>query len=102
MLLHRLERERVVQEVDLVHQGDLLQPLARQVVPPGEPVDDERVAGLERQVERLVEDPRGRELVRLAPVADGPEPAEERLERARPVLLGGEQQADRMARSPCA
>ena len=46
VLLHRLERERVVQQVDVVHQRDLLQPLARHRVPPAEPVDHERVARL--------------------------------------------------------
>src|SRR5205807_4363835 len=50
VLLHRLERERVVQQVDLVHQGDLLQPLAREVVPPREAVDDEGVRSEERRV----------------------------------------------------
>jgi hypothetical protein len=53
VLLHRLERERVVEQVDVVHQRDLLQPLARVVVPVREPVDDEVVARLVAQVERL-------------------------------------------------
>ena len=33
-----------------------------------------------------------------AAVAHGPEPAEDGLERAGPVLLGGQQEADQMAR----
>ena len=53
VLLHRLERERVVEQVDAVHQRDLLDPLARDVVPVREPVDDERVARAHAQVERL-------------------------------------------------
>jgi len=57
VLLHRLERERVVQQVDVVHQRDLLQPRARQVVPPRQPVDHQRVPGLRSEVERLVADP---------------------------------------------
>ena len=66
MLLHRLERERVVQHVDVVHQHDLLQPLARQGVPPAEPVDHERVARSVAEVERLVRHPLDVEGVRLA------------------------------------
>ena len=96
VLLHRLERERVVQEVDVVHQRDLLQPLARDGVPPAEPVDHERVAGLRAQVERLVRDPLGRQLVRLAAVLDRADLGEQVLERARPVLLGAEQESDQM------
>ena len=72
MLLHRLERERVVEQVDVVHQGDLLQPLARQVVPPGEPVDHERVARLRAQVERLDHDPLDRQLGRSPRQRIGP------------------------------
>ncbi len=41
VLLHRLERERVVHEVHVVHQSDLLQPLPRDVVPVREAVDHE-------------------------------------------------------------
>ncbi len=96
VLLHRLERERVVQEVDLVHQRELLQPLARHLVPPGEPVDDQRVARPVAEVERLVDDPLGRELVGLAAPADRPEPGEQGLEGPRPVLLGREEQPDQV------
>ena len=95
VLLHRLERERVVQQVDVVHQRDLLQPGARQVVPPREPVDHERVARPVAQVERLVDDPLGAQLVAV----DRAEPRDERLERGGPVLLGAEQQADHVLRS---
>ena len=42
VLLHRLERERVVEQVDVVHQRHLLQPFARERVPPPDPVEDER------------------------------------------------------------
>ena len=69
VLLHRLERERVVEQVDVVHQHRLLHPLARDLVPPAEPVDDELVARLRAEVERLVRDPLGAEDVRLALVA---------------------------------
>ena len=48
VLLHRLERERAVEQVHVVHQRDLLQPLARVVVPVREPVDDQVVARLGR------------------------------------------------------
>ena len=96
VLLHRLERERVVEQVDVVHQRDLLQPLARDRVPPAEPVDHERVARLRAQVERLVRDPLGRQLVRLAAVLDRADLGEQVLERARPVLLGAQQESDQV------
>ena len=57
VLLHRLERERAVEQVHVVHQRDLLQPLARVVVPVRQPVDDQRVPGPVAQVERLDGDP---------------------------------------------
>ena len=96
VLLHRLEGERVVEQVDVVHQRDLLQPLARDRVPPAEPVDHERVARLRAEVEGLVRDPLGGQLVRLAAVLDRADLREQVLERARPVLLGAEQEADQM------
>ena len=82
VLLHRLERERVVQQVDVVHQRDLLQPRARQVVPPRQTVDHERVPRRGAEVERLVDDPLGRELVAV----DRPETARRapRTRRASP------------------
>ena len=98
VLLHGLERERVVEQVDVVHERHLLQPLARQVVPPGEPVDDEPEAGGGSEVEGLVPDPLRRELVRLAPMADRPDAAEEGRERRRPILFGCEQQPDLVPR----
>ena len=55
--------------------------------------------GFEAEVERLVQDSGRVQLVRLAAVPDRAEPAEDGLERARPVLLGGEQEADQVA--PC-
>ena len=70
VLLHRLEREGIVQEVDVVHQRGLLQPLARDEVPVRETVDDEGVARLGSEVEGLDRDPLRRELVRSAPVLD--------------------------------
>ena len=89
VLLHRLERERAVEQVHVVHQRDLLQPLARDEVPPGEAVDHEVVARLVAQVERLDGDPLGRDAVgRAGGVLDRAEAAQQRLERARPVLLG--------------
>ena len=74
MLLHRLERERVVEEVHLVHQRELLQPLAGDVVPPREPVDDQLVARPVTEIERLVDDPFRDELVRLTGPPHGAEP----------------------------
>ena len=96
VLLHRLEGERVVEQVDVVHQRDLLQPLARDGVPPAEPVDHERVARAVTEVERLVHDPLAGELVRLAAVLDRTDAAEEVLERGGPVLLGAEQEPDQV------
>ena len=97
VLLHRLERERAVEQVDVVHQRDLLQPLAREVVPVGEPVDDEVVARLGAQVERLHRDPLGGQAV-LGPrrVGDRADAGDEGLEGGRPVLLGAEQHADQV------
>src|SRR5207237_753899 len=74
VLLHRLEREWVVQQVDVVHQRALLDPLAREVVPPAEPVDDQLVARLRAQVERLVGDALAAEGVTLATVLDRRQP----------------------------
>ena len=99
VLLHRLEGERVVQEVDVVHQRDLLQPLARHRVPPAEPVDHERVARAVAEVEGLVEDPLARQLVRLAAVLDRADAADQVLEGRGPVLLGAEQQSDQVRAS---
>ena len=98
VLLHRLERERAVEQVHVVHQRDLLEPLARQVVPVGEPVDDEVVARLVAQVERLHRDPLGgrRGAWRRSASSTGPSRAIERLEGGRPVLLGAEQQPDQV------
>ena len=66
VLLHRLERERAVEQVDLVHHGHLLQPFPGDVVPVREPVDDQVVAGLVTQAERLDGDPLDVEGVRAA------------------------------------
>ena len=57
VLLHRLERERAVQQVHAVHQRDLLQPFPGHVVPVGEPVDDQVVPRPVAQPERLDGDP---------------------------------------------
>ena len=98
VLLHRLERERVVRQVHVVHQRDLLDPLARHVVPVGEAVDDERVARAHAQVERLDRHALGGDRVLLAGVVDrsGGGARDERLERLRPVLLRAEQEADQV------
>ena len=74
MLLHRLERERAVEQVHVVHQRDLLEPFAREVVPVGEPVDYELVAGAVSQVKRLDRDPLGGDPVAVpGVVGDRPE-----------------------------
>ena len=57
VLLHRLERERAVEQVGAVDQRGLLQPLARVVVPVGEPVDDQAGADRVDEVERLDRQP---------------------------------------------
>src|SRR4029450_10715324 len=95
VLLHRLEGERVVEQVGPVHQGDLLEPFPRVVVPVGEAVDDQGVADGLAQVEGLDGDPLGGHLVGLAVELDaGGELAEVLLERGRPVVLGPGQQAE--------
>src|SRR5215207_6166849 len=97
VLLHRLEGERVVEQVGPVHQGDLLEPFPRVVVPVGEAVDDQGVADGLTQVEGLDGDPLGGHLVGLAVELDARgEPAQVLLERGRPVVLGPEQQADQV------
>jgi hypothetical protein len=98
VLLHGLERERAVEQVHVVHQRDLLQPLARDVVPVGEPVDDEVVAGRVAQVERLDGDPLDVEGVLLPRAgAHRSHAAHDRLEGGGPVLLGAEQQPDQVS-----
>jgi hypothetical protein len=77
---------------NVVHQRDLLQPLARDVVPVRKPVDHQVVAGLGAQVERLDGDSLDVEPVLLATAgAHRPHPAHDRLEGGGPVLLGAEQ-----------
>ena len=95
MLLHRLERERAVEQVHIVHERDLLQPLTGVVVPVRQPVHDKLVARPVTQVERLDREPFDLDAVALAALPrDRPEAGDQRLERHRPVLLGAEQQAD--------
>ena len=65
VLLHRLERVRAVEQVHVVHHRDLLQPLPRVVVPVREAVDDEVVARLLAQRERL--DRHALDVERVAP-----------------------------------
>jgi hypothetical protein len=87
VLLHRLEGERAVEQVDVVHQRHLLQPLAGQVVPPREAVDDEPVARAGAEVERLDRDPlAGEVMARAVGPAELAQPAEQRLERGRASL----------------
>jgi hypothetical protein len=97
VLLHGLERERGVEQVDVVHQRDLLEPLARVVVPVREPVDDQAGARFCPERERLDGQALGGE--HMPPprvVADRADAGQQELERARPVLLGAEQQANQM------
>src|SRR5437660_1330236 len=59
------------------------------------PVDDQRVPRLVPQVERLDGDPhRAQRVAVTGVVGHRPQPPEQRLERARPVVLGAEQQPD--------
>ena len=90
VLLHRLERERVVQQIHVVDERHLLQPRTREVVPPRQPVDHQRIPRCRAKIERLVDDPLGHEPV---PV-DRPETRDERLECRGPILLGAEEEAD--------
>ncbi len=66
VLLHRLEGERAVEQVGVVDERGLLEPLARVVVPVGEAVDDELGAHRLAQVERLDGQTLARQLVRHA------------------------------------
>ena len=97
VLLHRLERERIVHEIDVVHERGLLDPFARVVVPVSKAVDDERVARPHPQVEGLYRDPLGGEGVRL-PLErhPAPGPADDGLECAGPVLFRAEEQPDQV------
>ncbi len=95
VLLHRLEGEGAVEQVGVVHQRGLLEPLARVVVPVGEAVDDELGAHRLAQVERLDGEALARQLVGDAVVGrDRSDEREQRLEGGGPVLLGPEQQPD--------
>src|SRR5579859_1755261 len=99
VLLHRLERERAVEQVHVVHEGDLLQPLPGVVVPVGEPVDRQVVARPVAQAERLDGDALAAEGVRRAAGAGHrTQAAQYLLERARTVFLGAEQQPDQVSR----
>ncbi len=51
MFLHALEGERIIEQIDAVEQGRLLQPFSRLVMPVGQPVDNQMVAGGRRQLE---------------------------------------------------
>ena len=93
MLLHRLEGERRVEQVHVVHERDLLEPLARVVVPVGEPVDHQVGARLGPERERLDGQPLGGEDVPPAgSVRHRAEAGDQVLERAGPVVLGPQQQ----------
>ena len=82
VLLHRLEGERAVEQIHVVHQRDLLEPLAREVIPVGQPVDDQLVLRPVAEVERLDGDPLGGDPVALAgAVGDRAEPPDQCLER---------------------
>ena len=97
VLLHRLEGERAVQQVHVVHQRDLLEPLARDVVPVGQTVDDQVVPRPVAQPERLDGDPLGVEGVPGAVrTGHGAKTAHHFLEGARPVLLRSEQKPDQV------
>ncbi len=97
VLFHRLKGERAVQQVHVVHQGDLLQPLPRVVVPVSEPVDDQAVAWVVAQAERLDGEPLAIEgMPGAAGAGHRAQPAQDLLESKGPVLLGSEQQADQV------
>ena len=97
MLLHRLERERRVQQVGAVHQRGLLEPLARVVVPVGEAVDHQAGAHRVGEPERLDREPLAAYLVPLAAVDHRADPGQDRLEGPWPVLLGAEEEPDQVS-----
>ena len=101
VLLHRLERERAVEQVGPVDQRGLLQPLARVVVPVRQPVDHQLGADRVVEVERLDGEPLAGHGVVVAVVLDRADPTQDRLERAWPVLLGSEQQSDQVVPHAC-
>ena len=97
VLLHRLEGEGAVEQVDVVHHRHLLQPLARVVVPVGEAIDDQLVARLVAQVEGLDGQALDVDAVARAVLAlDRPQARDDGLEGGGPVVLGAEEQADVM------
>ena len=97
VLLHGLEGERRVHQVDAVHQRDLLQPLARDVVPVGQPVDHQVVGRLVAQVERLDRDALDVvRVLRARPVGHRADPPHQVLEDPRPVVLRPEQESQQV------
>jgi hypothetical protein len=100
VLLHGLERERAVEQVGPIHQRGLLEPLARVVVPVGEPVYDQPGADRVGELERLDGEPLGLDVMDNARgVGDRADASQDRLERLGPVLLRAEEQADEVARA---
>ena len=96
VLLHGLERERIVEQIGAVHQRGLLQPLPGVVVPPGQPVDHHIVPDRVPEVERLDRDSLGVERVVRVVVPDASELSDQRFEGSWPVVLGAEQESDQV------
>ncbi len=94
LLLHRLDRPGVVEDVEPVHQDRLLDPLPAGVVPVGEPVEDHVVATGLAQVEGLDRDPLDLEPDPVAADRQGQiEGLDEFLEEDRPVQVGAQGKA---------
>ena len=95
VLLHRLHRPRVVEDVEAVHQDGLLDPLAAGVIPVGQPVDDQVVADVLAQVERLDGHAVDLDAHLIAlPVDDQIEALDELLVTDRPADVGAQRQPD--------
>ncbi len=97
VFFHTLKGERAVEQVDIIHQRGLLEPLAGMVVPVSQPVDHQIVTWFVPQVERFHRHPLDVVGMQVLPtVADRANPAHDGLERGGPILLGAQQQSDQV------
>ena len=91
VLLHRLQRPRVVEHVEAVHDDGLLDPLAAGMEPVGEAVEDHVVADRLAQEERVDGDAFDVEVDAVAADRDAEvQPLDDLLEAAGPADVGAE------------